>query len=272
MSRRQFLALALAAAVGGGAFAGVHATYRFEVVVQRPRLAHLRYPLRLALLSDLHYGPFIGLGSLSAWVTASNRVEPDAVLLGGDLVDRAAPSALEPLFEQLARLRAPLGVFAVLGNHDHMRFRRGTGVTNALQLVEALQQAGVHVLHNEGLALRDDLYLAGIDDFREGQPDLRAALAGRPRSSACVLLSHNPDVLPGVPTDVELTLCGHTHGGQVRLPFIGPLVTSSWHGRRFEMGWVEGPARGYVTRGLGVTALPLRIACPAELTVLDLTS
>ena len=272
MSRRQFLALALVAALGGGALTGVGAAYRFEVVVQHARLAHLRSPLRLAWLSDLHYGPFIGSGSLSAWVTASNRVAPDVVLLGGDLVDRAAPNALEPLFEQLARLRAPLGVFAVLGNHDHMRFRRGAGLADTLQLVDALQQAGVRVLHNEGLALRDDLYLAGIDDFREGRPDLRAALAGRPRSSACVLLSHNPDVLPLVPTDVELTLCGHTHGGQVRLPFIGPIVTSSWHGRRFDMGWVAGPARGYVTRGLGVTTLPLRIACPAELTVLDLTA
>ncbi len=119
--------------------------------------------------------------------------------------------------------------------------------------------------------MRDDLYVAGLDDFRNGRPDLEATLGGRPDAGATVLLSHNPDVLPEVPIEIPLTLSGHTHGGQVVLPGVGALQTSSRYGDRFLAGWVEGPARGYVSRGLGVTSVPVRINCPAELTVLDLT-
>jgi predicted MPP superfamily phosphohydrolase len=128
---------------------------------------------------------------------------------------------------------------------------------------------------NESVALRDDLTLAGLDDFRVGRPELDAALAGPAGGDgvATVFLSHNPDVIPELPTDgggIDLLLAGHTHGGQVRLPGIGPLVTSSAYGARYASGWVPAPMPAFVSRGLGVTALPFRFACPAEIVVLDL--
>jgi len=268
MDRRRFLhraaAVAAAAALGSTA-AQVAGTYPFDVVRERAALPGLRAPLRIAWLTDLHHGEFVRTASVRAWVDAALLEAPDLVLLGGDLVDQT-PGADDDgeLVAELARLRAPLGVLAVPGNHDHGRYR-GTGAIAAL-----LRGTGIDLLVNRGRAVRDDLHVAGLDDLRNGRPDLAATLRDRPAAGATLLASHNPDVLPEVPTDVGLTLSGHTHGGQVVLPGVGALYTSSRYGDRFLAGWVEGPARGYVSRGLGVTSLPVRVNCPAELTILDL--
>jgi len=268
VDRRRFLtraAAVAATAVAGTTTAQVTGSYPFELVRERAELEGLRAPLRIAWLTDLHHGQYVRTASVQAWVDAALAEAPDLVLLGGDLVDqRPGPDADADLVAELARLHAPLGVLAVWGNHDRARFggMRTFG--------EALRAAGIGVLVNGGVAVRDDLHVAGLDDFRNGRPDLTAALAGRPETGASLFLSHNPDVLPSVPLDVGLTLSGHTHGGQVVLPGVGALYTSSQYGERFLAGWVEGPARGYVSRGLGVSSLPVRINCPAELTVLDL--
>ena len=268
MDRRRFLigaaAVAATAAIGSSA-AQVVGTYRFDVVLERATLAGLRAPLRIAWLTDLHHGQFVRTVSVRSWVDAALASESDLVLLGGDLVDQQPGSDPDDtLVAELARLRAPLGVWAVWGNHDRGRFRAMD------PFAETLRRAGIEVLVNRGVAVRDDLHLAGIDDYRTGHPDLGSALSARPAAAATVLLSHNPDVLPEVPVDVGLTLAGHTHGGQVVLPGVGALYTSSRYGDRFLAGWVEGPARGYVSRGLGVSNLPVRVNCPAELTLLDL--
>lgn len=268
MNRRRFLTGAAALAVtaaAGWSTAQVTGTYEFDVVRERATLAGLRAPLRVAWLTDLHHGQYVRTASVRAWVDAALAEAPDLVLLGGDLVDQhPGADTDESLVAELARLRAPLGVLAVWGNHDRGRFLRMD------PFGAALRQAGTEVLVNRGVSVRDDLYVAGLDDFRTGRPDLRAALDGWPATGATLLASHNPDVLPEVPVDVGLTLAGHTHGGQVVLPGVGALYTSSQYGNRFLAGWVEGPARGYVSRGLGVSNLPVRINCPAELTILDL--
>jgi uncharacterized protein len=268
MDRRAFLRRSTAvvvAAAAGSVGAQVAGTYHFEVVRERAVLVGLRSPLRVALLTDLHHGQHVRTASVRAWVDAALEEAPDLILLGGDLVDQTpGADAVEDLVAELARLHAPLGVLAVTGNHDHGRFR-GVGPFAAL-----LRGARVDVLVNRGVSPRDDLHVAGLDDYRNGRPDLGATLRGHGSARATVLVSHNPDVLPEVPTDIGLTLSGHTHGGQVVLPGVGALYTSSRYGDRFLAGWVEGPARGYVSRGLGVTSIPVRINCPAELTVFDL--
>ncbi len=268
MDRRRFLthaaAVAATAAVGSSV-AQVSGAYPFDVVRQRAALPGLQAPVRIAWLTDLHHGEYVRTASVRAWVDAALGEAPDLVLLGGDLVDQTpGADADAELFAELARLRAPLGVLAVAGNHDHGRFR-GIGPFVAL-----LHGAGIETLVNRGIEVRPDLFVAGLDDFRNGRPDLGATLRDRPAAGATLLASHNPDVLPEVPTDIGLTLSGHTHGGQVVLPGVGALYTSSAYGDRFLAGWVEGPARGYVSRGLGVSTLPVRINCPAELTILDL--
>ena len=119
--------------------------------------------------------------------------------------------------------------------------------------------------------MRDDLYLAGIAAAGGGFGRIRRALEHRPTGAATVVAAHKPDVLPLMLEDVGLTLCGHTHGGQVRLPGIGPLLFDSRLSRDFSSGWYRSPSLGYVSRGLGVGHVPVRIACPAELTVATLT-
>jgi len=269
LSRRAVLGLLGAGALGvlaGGAVAG---TYRFVVEQIEAPLAGLRSPLRVAWLVDPHYGPFIRAGSVAAWVDATLAQAPDLIVLGGDLVDYQAPDDVRPLLAELGRLRAPLGVYGVWGNHE---FSRYPDPRDLERFREALAAAGVTMLVNRGVDVRSDLHLVGLDVDRVGPRVLERALAGRPSGSACLLATHKPDMLPRIPADVDLTLLGHTHGGQVVLPGIGPLFTRTSLGRAGTAGWVRAPALGYVSRGLGVVHVPVRINCPAELTLATLTS
>jgi predicted MPP superfamily phosphohydrolase len=253
----------MAATSGARAF---HNTYQFVVTRHTRALPGLLAPVRIAHLTDLHFGPFIRSDSLRAWTRATNAAEPDIIVITGDFVDQLQFGSLEPLADALAQLRAPLGVWGVWGNHDLDRYRG-----NLELLSEPLRRAGVRMLRNESAWLRDDLHIVGVDDWLSGSPDLNAALAGVEAGVATILLNHNPDFLPDVPAGaVSLALCGHTHGGQVRFPFIGAPMTASVHGQRFLEGWVDAPVPGYVSRGLGVSLLPLRLLCPAELSVFDL--
>ncbi|AFZ68030.1 metallophosphoesterase [Deinococcus peraridilitoris] len=255
--------------------------YHFRVTRHRRRLSRLRAPLRLVHLSDLHYGRFIRHRSVRAWVDATLHAKPDLIVITGDFLDtEAGDSRRRDLLRELSRLRAPLGVYAVWGNHDWTsttaalprdahRPAGEVGTSRMDDFARELARAGLQVLANEGVQLRPDLYLAGVNDLWFGTPDLTKALAGRQEGSV-ILLSHNPDLLPEVPGEVGLTLCGHTHGGQIVVPLYGPLHTGSAYGQQFVGGWVQQPRQAYVSRGLGVTFLPLRFLCPAELVVLDL--
>lgn len=270
--------------VGGGLLLGGGAAatqgYRFGVVAQTFALLGLTRPVRVALLTDLHYGPFIGVGSVRQWVNAALAQRPDLILLGGDLLDTGEAAAQEPLLNELGRLRAPLGVYAVWGNHDYGSFgrygsrRRGPGRADWPQertrLTAALTERGVTVLRDKGRPLRDDLWLGGVDDLWFGQPDPAGALRGA-GTRGTLLLSHNPDLLLTMTARPGLVLSGHTHGGQVRLPLLGALTVPA--DPRFTMGWVRGPqgVTGYVSRGLGMSGVPLRNLCPPELTLLTLT-
>ena len=255
------------ATAGGLGLAGVGLAdgYRFEVSRHRRPLAGLDAPVRVAHMTDLHYGLYIQEGSLKEWVTAVRAEAPDLVLITGDFVDTRGWGSLEPLTRELSRLDAPLGVWAVWGNHDYHNY-----FFSLERVRKHLERAGVRLLVNEGAEVRGDLFLAGLDDLWYGKPDVEAALATRPKGAAALLMSHNPDVLPDVPASVGLTLCGHTHGGQVKVPGVGPVVTSSRYGARFAEGWVEAPARGFVSRGLGFSLLPLRVNCRAEVALIDL--
>ncbi|CAM3233755.1 metallophosphoesterase [Deinococcus deserti] len=268
------LGLGLGGAVLGGA--GVTQAYQFGVVREQQGVRGLRKPLRAAFLTDLHYGPLIGVRSVRAWVRAANALRPDVVLLGGDYLDIEPGGEATPLLRELAGLQAPLGVYGVWGNHDYRSFgRSGAGpgwVSRRNELHGLFAQAGVTMLRNEGRVVRDDLYLGGVDDLTTGDPDLPAALYGG-GSRATLLLSHNPDLLPDLPGPVGLVLCGHTHGGQIRLPWVGAPVVPSRYGQRYVMGWVQGAfgTPAYVSRGLGVTGVPMRMLCEPELTLLTLT-
>ena len=267
LSRRDFLKL-----IGGASTVGLTAgigvwvdSYRFTTTHHHKPLAHLKAPLKIAHLSDLHFGRWIGEDTLIKWVDATLSETPDLILITGDFIDYTTTD-IAPLLKQLRRLEAPLGVFGVLGNHDY-----DLGQNILERLKKGLEQAGVILLVNEGLSLRDDLFIAGTDDLWEGRPDLVKTLEDRPKDQACLLMTHIPDLLPSVPRDVELTLCGHTHGGQIKLPFYGAVVTASEYGRRFLEGWIREPVTAHVSRGLGFGVVPLRFLSRAELAILELT-
>ena len=268
MNRRRFLQIATLGAastlsVPGLAFARAH---QFDVVRHSYLLAGLERPLRVVQLSDLHFGPWHKEGSVRAWVRAALGAKPDAIVITGDLVDAYVDHRQVPrLIPELARLHAPLGVYAIPGNHDY-----ALGKAELKGFMAALERQGIRFLVNAGAPVRDDLYLMGVDDFWFGLPDLYAAMERAPKHGARLLLSHNPDFLPMVPLEVGLTLSGHTHGGQVRIPFMQrPIIEPSRYGERFMQGFVQGPAPGFVSRGLGTSTLPFRLRCPAELVVFD---
>ena len=269
ISRRDFLGYLL---TGGAAlFAGRVAgnVYHAEVTHHHLTLPKLKQAVRVVQLSDLHYGPYLHEGSVATWVAQAQAERGDLIVLTGDTVDRWLKRPLEPLTKTLSNLSAPLGVWACLGNHDRRRFGHEIG-----KLEDALAEAGITLLVNRGTPLRGDLYLAAVDDYSTGEPDLEAALSKAPGSAATLLLCHQPDYFPQMTLPTDLTLAGHTHGGQVRLPLIGTPVTSSAYGERYLQGWAPPPDRrfgkGYVVRGLGVSFLPLRLNCPAELAVFDI--
>ncbi len=274
-------ALALVWGLFGLAFGNI---YRFRVQPEKTALPGLKAPIRVLQLSDFHYGTFIGPRMVGRWVDAALSQQADVIVITGDFLDSSL--GLRPqgaLFAQLSRLQAPLGVYAVFGNHDWTSLN--TTATRA-RFARDLEAIGIGVINNGGLQLRDDLYLAGIDDWWFGTQDVPAMLEGY-AGGALLLLSHNPDYLPHVPPQVTLTLCGHTHGGQVRVPLLGPIKRASLYGTQFLEGWVEAAAaqpnaaehshpvspprvnRGYVTHGLGVTGLPFRLGVPAEMTVFE---
>jgi len=249
----------------------VREAYAFEVNHHVRAVRGLRAPVTLALLADFHLGPYLHRRQLRRWVDASNDLAPDVVIVGGDLVDRFYRGGLEELVAELSRLTSRLGSFVVPGNHDYARY------PDLKPLRAAVEAAEATLLVNQGIRLRDDLIVGGLDDFRLGNPDVNKTFSGfSTGDGARVLVSHNPDVIPSLgPTSaaggpIDLVLCGHTHGGQICMPLVGPVFTSSEYGVRYAQGWVEAPAPAFVSRGLGVTLVPFRFLCAPELVSLTL--
>lgn len=227
--------------------------------------------LRVAVLADLHVGsPWNGIDKLREIVDLTTAAEPDLVLLAGDYVVHGVVGgefvAPERAAEELARLSAPLGVFAVLGNHDWWLDSERVGNALSKVRIELLEDAATR-LEKEGCAF----WLAGVSDFWEGAHDIGTALAQVPRDAPTLLFTHNPDLFPEVPPRVSLTIAGHTHGGQVYLPGIGrPIVPSSF-GERFAIGHIEEEGRHlFVSPGLGTSILPVRFLVPPVVSVLEL--
>jgi len=225
-------------------------------------------PVRLVLISDLHVaGPDMPPSRLARIVGRINALRPDAVLIAGDFIsDKHLTTRIYSFAEIAAPLRqlsAPLGVLAVLGNHDHW--------VNGPEAVQALSAAGVRVLSNQA-ARAGPLVIGGLDDDHTGRADFGRTLAAMQMAGGVpVLLSHSPDPFPGLPEDVPLMVAGHTHCGQISLPWIGPLSTSSRHGKRYACGRIDERGRTLVvTAGLGTTMVPVRIGAVPDLWVIEL--
>lgn len=243
----------------------IHVTHRS---IELSRLSGDFAGLRLVQLSDIHHGLYTPLEEVERAVEMANGLEPDLVALTGDFVSNS-PNYVAPVARALSWLRAPLGVFAVLGNHD---YRVGADAVEA-----ALEANGIAVLRNRHVGLRRNgsgLTVAGVDDLGYREHDLRLALLRAEPDWPTVLLCHNPAVLPlAVARGIDLVLSGHTHGGQVDLPRLRSLA----HARgmrvpmRLRQGWDRvGETQIYISRGIGTVVVPVRWRCPAEISLLRL--
>lgn len=269
----------LLAAIGAASMGGLFYARRVEperVVVERvsltlPRLAPAFDGYRIVQISDVHLDGWMTARRLRRVVDLANEQRPDLISLTGDFVTRSpfySTAHLAPLLVgPLAELRAPDGVLAVLGNHDN---RAG-----AKALRRALRDAGIVELDNRVRTLKrggDALHVAGVDSFYMGLDRLDLVLEGLPDRGCAVLLAHEPDFADesAATGRFDLQLSGHSHGGQVRLPFLGPLALPAF-GRRYPAGLYElDGMRLYTNRGVGVTLARLRANCPPEITVLTL--
>jgi predicted MPP superfamily phosphohydrolase len=220
---------------------------------------------RIAQISDVHHSRIVSIEEVRRVVELARSVKPDLIALTGDYTT-AYRRYIEPCAEALGALSAPEGVWAVLGNHDHY--------TDPQLTRRALERAHIRVLNNANTAIRrggDVLQLVGIDDWDWNGTDWPRAFYGVDRKRASVLLSHQPRVLDLAETEnVSLIVSGHTHGGQVRLPFIGAPARFSKQLKYLRGLYERNGTQLYVSRGTGVIGLPVRFGVPPEISVLRL--
>lgn len=271
--RSKLAAGALAAAAVGGWSLFVEPR---RLVVRRLERGLSPWPreldgLKVAVVSDLHAGaPQVDVDKVAQVVRRVNAEQPDLVALLGDYIDPAVAFgdviAPEPVAEELSRLEAPLGAFAVLGNHDWLN--------DGERVRRALRSAGVSVLENDAASVEHGgavLWIVGLADATERVPDTFTPFSLVPEGAAVIVLTHDPDLFLRVPDRAALTLAGHTHGGQVNLPGIRRFVTPSRFPERHGGGEVrEGSQRMYVSRGIGTSRLPVRLGAPPEIAILTL--
>lgn len=254
------------------------AVQRFDV--EMANLPESVHGLRIVQLSDLHVSAITTPRFLRRVVELCNAQEPDVVVLTGDYVSRrnsysqlsgariwARPvmDYAREMAEELKGLHAPDGVFAVPGNHDHSKGR--------FEAIGALlERAGVVTLVNQSTLVRDVLPIVGLDDLRAGNPDLKKAFAGVEVDDAQIVLTHNPRLVELLTERNALVLAGHTHAGQVHLPF------TDFRRRPRDMGssplfqgwYARNKAKLYVSSGVGSVHFPMRFRCPPEITVFTL--
>lgn len=270
----RILALVAVACLGWSVFIEPNRLVVRVVKIEAP-LPHLR----VAVLSDLHAGaPFITLDKVRTIVDRILEQHPDVILLLGDFVighgkrQGGVPGghyiSIGAIVRELARLKAPLGVFAVLGNHDEWA-DSGDGEIRA-----AFRSTSIPVLTNESTKVMVNgapLWLVGVGDVETGKDDVAAALKNVPVGEQTLVFGHEPDMFPLVPKWVGLTIAGHTHGGQVSLPLVGALIVPSRYGQRYVRGLVEEDGHQlFVTSGVGTSILPVRFGVTPEIVILDL--
>jgi uncharacterized protein len=276
VTRRKFLQIAGGLGISVGISSAVQVGYATRVetlrvfmeecLIRIPRLPTAFEGFKIALFSDIHLYPFTPIQVVQDAVRLANSFRPDLVILTGDFVWRYVGAAFD-LVPVLSQLNPARGTFAVLGNHDH---RMGPEI-----VAGALSQAGIRLLRNEGITIQrgqDLIYLAGIDSACGGNPSPDAAFANRRSDLTTIVAVHEPDYIldlaPRFPLDLQLS--GHSHGGQVRLPGVGPLILPPM-GEVYNMGLYRvGNAQVYTTRGIGTIRVNARFNCPPEVTAITL--
>ena len=276
-SRRGFLYSA--AAAGALALAGDSILIEPNLPrVVRKDFSLARWPRQLdgftiALISDFHYDPLFSLHPLHAAVPIVNDLRPDLIAMTGDFVsvpifgdDRNAALDADPCADLLRQMNAPMGSWAVLGNHDC--------IVDPAYVTDALESRNIPVLANRSMAIERNgarFWLAGIDDVLAGSGDLKPAVRNIPSGEPTILLAHELDFADQASKfPIDLQLSGHSHGGQVRLPFLPPMYLPDL-AKKYVLGTYQiGPLALYTNAGLGTVGVPVRLNCPPEITLLTL--
>lgn len=275
-TRRSFLKLSGLSALGLAAYAGEIS--RHEISIERlsihlSRLSDSFRGLRIVQISDIHYAEYTEPFFVKLVVHEVNRLRPDIVFLTGDFISfgplprHFGARYANPCAEILQGIECSQR-YAVLGNHD--------AIVDAPVVTDALTAHNIAVLHNRAVPLERDgkrLWIAGLGDSCARLADLDSAIpeASRTGDEPVILLSHEPDILPQVTRhNVDLMFSGHTHGGQIRIPFMPPMNLPELGQKYVEGLFRVGPTQLYVNRGIGSVGLPFRFRCPPEITVATL--
>ena len=279
ISRRGFLIASGRLAAGG--LAGAALGWAYSSAVEPEWLQVERIPLaleklrpaldgfRIAQFSDIHFGPYMRATDALRIVEQVNSLHPDLIVFTGDFVTELGHGEAGWITDSFRLLHSTHGVYAILGNHDHW--------TDAEAVGRAVRAAGVTLLRNENRLIEHGgagLWLAGVDDVWEEKHDLQAALQGVREDSPVILLAHEPDYADEVARvrRVDLQLSGHSHGGQVRLPYFGAFALP-YLGQKYPFGLRKvGSTLLYTNRGVGVLYPPIRLNCRPEITLFELSA
>jgi len=283
-ARRQFLSrganAAIAAPFVAGAYGLFYGRLNLETTERRIRIAKLPKAFdgfRIAQLSDIHIGPFMPADEIRNYVRITNELKPDLIALTGDFVTWD-PSTQHAVVNALAGLHAPFGIFGCLGNHEAWSHTEDS-------ITAMFHEIGIPILRHARVAVTANgasINLMGVDfettrhmgpgsstfvgTYLEGVDKLMAP------DTANILMSHNPDTFDrAAELGIDLSLAGHTHGGQVALEFVSPEIAPSRLVTPYVAGWFEKPGgQLYVNRGIGTIGVPIRIGAPPEITVYEL--
>ena len=276
LTRRRFLGAAAATTAGLALYSGEMERHWLEIVrlaIVVPRLPEAFHGFTIAQVSDIHFQEFTEAFFVQHVVDVVNQLRPDLVVLTGDFIsDGPFPSSyteerIGHCGEMMSRIQSPLR-YAVMGNHD--------ALVDSAAMTLALESNGIPVLANRYVPIErgnQRFWLAGLEDACIERPDLSMAIPGASlrQDEPVILLGHEPDYADIVARHaVDLMLSGHTHGGQIRIPFMRPHFLPQLGEKYVEGLFSIGPMQLYVNRGIGTVALPFRFNCPPEVTLITL--
>ncbi|MBW7651067.1 metallophosphoesterase [Anoxybacillus sp. ST4] len=278
MKRRDFLKTCFSFLVKGALLSTTG--YMYAKYVEPRRLTVRQYDIvhplipkqfdgcRLLQFSDVHAGYHDTVEQFQRIVTKINDLAPHVICFTGDLLDEPNKyEHVDTMTALLQQLDAPLGKFCIYGNHDHGGY--GTDIYK-----EMMEKSGFRLLVNEWVAIKqgsEQIVIAGLDDFMLGKPNFSKTVQRMPKNTYTIVLIHEPDLATQASAyPFHLQLSGHSHGGQIQLPWIGPIVTPPLAKQYIEGFYDVGPLTLYVNRGLGTTRMPFRFLTPPELTLFTL--
>lgn len=220
----------------------------------------------IVFITDIHHGPFLSIERVRKLVKQINELEPDIILMGGDYVHRDS-KYIQPVFDELRDLKSKHGIYAVLGNHDHWE--------NAESTRKMVVRNGIHICDNKSYWVgigNDSIKIGGVGDLWEDVQIIDSTTHDLKKSDFCILLSHNPDYLENLDTNlIDLTLSGHTHGGQMTFFGTWAPILPSKYGQKYRYGLKTlGEMKSYISSGVGTITPPLRFFCRPEIVQITL--